>query len=534
MTGADLRASILQAAVQGKLVPQDKDDEPASILLERIRAERAELVKQKKVRAPKGGESVIMRYEDGTVWEQRGKNAAVEITDEIPFDIPDGWEWARLDCLADYKKGPFGSALTKSMFVPDGKKSVKVYEQRNAIEKDWTLSRYFIPRDYYEKLKGFTVKPGDIIVSCAGTIGESYVLPNDARQGIINQALMRIVLFDRRIESFYLYYFDFVLKEEARLNSKGSAIKNIPPFAILKNMLMPIPPIGEQKRIVAKLDELEELVERYDKLDRERTALNAAIAGDMRASILQAAVQGALTEREPTDEPASVLLERIRKERRELVKQKKARAPKGGESVIWRADDGTVWEQRGKGAAVEITDEVPFDIPDGWEWARLETVAILSGGITPKKTELSTKGMIPYFKVSDMNALGNEKYLSVTAQYVNDSYCGKVFRANSIVYPKNGGAVLTNKRRRLSVDSVVDLNTGVCTPYLSDLVEYIELFMLGVDFGKMYKGTAVPTVNMTMVGSLLLPVPSLAEQQRIVAKLDAMLPKVEKLDELLN
>ena len=185
------------------------------------------------------------------------------IDEEVPFEIPQGWEWCRLNDLALYRKGPFGSSLTKSMFVAKSTQSIKVYEQKNAIQKDATLGDYYIRRDYFEsKMKGFEVFPGDIIVSCAGTIGETYVMPDKFEQGIINQALMRMKIFEPLYIPYFLTFFDFVLKKNARSGSKGSAIKNIPPFEILKNYLVPIPPLAEQRRIVAKLEEILPLCER--------------------------------------------------------------------------------------------------------------------------------------------------------------------------------------------------------------------------------------------------------------------------------
>ena len=165
--------------------------------------------------------------------------------------------------MGSYKKGPFGSALTKGMFVPQGRGAVKVYEQKNAIQKNANIGDYYITREYYEtKMSGFEVHPGDVIVSCAGTIGETYVLPENIEQGIINQALMRMQLFQPIHIPYFLVYFDVVLKQNARSGSKGSAIKNIPPFEVLKNYLVPIPPLAEQKRIVAKLEEILPLCEK--------------------------------------------------------------------------------------------------------------------------------------------------------------------------------------------------------------------------------------------------------------------------------
>ena len=251
---AQLKKSILQDAVQGKLVPQDPADEPASVLLERIRAEKEQLIKAGKIKRDKH-ESVIFRR-DNSYYEKRGSED-ICIDEEIPFEVPSSWALIRLNDIGIYKKGPFGSSLTKSMFVPKGADTVKVYEQKNAIQKDHTLGTYYITRQYYEsKMKSFTVEPGDILVSCAGTIGETYVLPEQIELGIINQALMRMTIYAPIDLDYFLLYFDYVLKQAAKESSKGSAIKNIPPFEIFKKLILPLPPLEEQKRIVAKVREL--------------------------------------------------------------------------------------------------------------------------------------------------------------------------------------------------------------------------------------------------------------------------------------
>ena len=252
-----LKKSILQEAVQGKLVPQDPSDEPAEALLERIRAEKQRLIREGKIKKDKH-ESVIFRR-DNSHYEKRGSEE-VCIDDEIPFEVPPSWALIRLDDIGIYRKGPFGSSLTKSMFVPKGADTVKVYEQKNAIQKDHTLGTYYITRQYYEsKMRSFTVEPGDILVSCAGTIGETYVLPEQIELGIINQALMRMTIFAPIDLDYFLLYFDYVLKQTAKESSKGSAIKNIPPFEIFKKLILPLPPLEEQKRIVEKVRELESL-----------------------------------------------------------------------------------------------------------------------------------------------------------------------------------------------------------------------------------------------------------------------------------
>ena len=239
----DMKKSILQYAIQGKLVEQRAEEGTGEELYQQIQAEKQRLVAEKKIKKEKPLSEIS--------------------EEEKPYDIPSNWIWVRFGELGSYKKGPFGSAITKSMFVPKGNGAIKVYEQKNAIQKDATIGDYYIRREYFEsKMKGFEVFPGDIIVSCAGTIGETYVMPDDFEQGIINQALMRMKIFKPLYIPYFLIFFDFVLKRDAKSSSKGSAIKNIPPFEILKNYLVPLPPLAEQKRIVAKIEELLPLCER--------------------------------------------------------------------------------------------------------------------------------------------------------------------------------------------------------------------------------------------------------------------------------
>jgi type I restriction enzyme S subunit len=232
-----VKSKILSLAIRGKLVPQDPNDEPASILLERIRAEREILIKAGKIKRGKG-ESIVIKSDDNSYYT----------------GLPHAWTVCRLGELAHYKKGPFGSSITKAMFVPKSDTVIKVYEQKNAIYKDASLGNYFISHERFNVLKSFEVFEDDIIISCAGTIGEAYVIPKGARKGIINQALMKVSLYDKRITKYYLLYFDYILKELAQQESKGTAIKNIPPFEILKQFTFPLPPLAEQYRIVSAVE----------------------------------------------------------------------------------------------------------------------------------------------------------------------------------------------------------------------------------------------------------------------------------------
>lgn len=242
----DMQKSIMQYALQGKLVDQRPEEGTGEELYRRIQAEKEMLIKEGKIKAEKRLPEIL--------------------DEEMPYKVPQGWCWVRLGELGTYKKGPFGSALTKSLFVPKGSNSVKVYEQKNAIKKDEKIGEYYITKDYFEsKMRGFEVLAGDIIVSCAGTIGETYIMPPDCEQGIINQALMRIRLMPSVNVQYFLLYFDFILKDIARKSSKGSAIKNIPPFEKLKNYLVAFPPYGEQERIVKRLSSIVPYIQKIDR-----------------------------------------------------------------------------------------------------------------------------------------------------------------------------------------------------------------------------------------------------------------------------
>ena len=238
----DIKKAVLQAAMQGKLTKRLDSDSNVEDLISRFKEEKALLVEKKNARNDK---------DFGDITE-----------DEIELDIPDSWRWVRLGDIGVYKKGPFGSAITKSMFVPKGSNAVKVYEQKNAIQKDATLGEYYISREYYEdKMSGFRVDSGDIIVSCAGTIGETYVMPDNIELGIINQALMRMNIVVSVNVRYFLYYFMF-LESIGYLKhiSNGVTIKHLTKSVLTKIPFL-IPPLREQDRIVDMINNLFTIVD---------------------------------------------------------------------------------------------------------------------------------------------------------------------------------------------------------------------------------------------------------------------------------
>ena len=228
--------------MRGKLVEQDHHDEPASVLLERIKTEKEQLVKKGKIR--------------------KSKSLPPITEDEKLFNLPQGWTWVKLnDVLAlengAIRRGPFGSSLKKSFFVPKSEDTYKVYEQGNAINHTINYGSYYISYQKYEELQSFSIRPGDIIISGAGTIGKTYILPSNSPKGVINQALIRVRLNEQLISK---EYFLFAFKQKVGLinkQAKGTAIKNMFSVTHMKNDLVwALPPLAEQKRITKKIQNI--------------------------------------------------------------------------------------------------------------------------------------------------------------------------------------------------------------------------------------------------------------------------------------
>ena len=488
----ELKNKILQLAIQGKLVPQDENDIPASVLLEEIKKEKEQLIKEKKIKREK---------------------PLPEITEEEkPFEIPKGWEWVRLGDIGSYKKGPFGSTITKSMFVPKSDNAIKVYEQKNAIQKNWTLGDYYVTKEYFEdKLKGFEVFEGDIIVSCAGTIGETYIMPPGIERGVINQALMKMNIFTGINIDYFLMYFESILKSTAKESSKGSAIKNIPPFDIFKKMLFAVPPVAEQQRIVQKVDELFSII---DELSKNKETMLKNIS-NTRNKVLQLAIQGKLVEQKPEDTPASVLLEEIRKEKETLIKEKKIKKEK---------------------ALPEITEEEkPFEIPKGWEWVRFSQVLDVRDGThdTPKYLE---KG-VPLITSKNINGkevdFNNVKYISME-DHIEISKRSNVENGDILfaMIGSIGNPVIVNKKEEFSIK-----NVALFKFYKKNIVNnkflYYYLLLAQNDMKSNSKGAVQSFVSLKILREYIFPLPSVVEQQRIVQKVDEIMAYLDELEKTI-
>lgn len=514
MNGKQLKNSILQWAIQGKLVPQDPNDEPASMLLERIRTEKAKLVKEKKIKKDKN-ESIIYRGDDNSYYEKFLATGEVKcIDEEIPFEIPEGWEWCRLNDLALYRKGPFGSSLTKSMFVAKNKHSIKVYEQKNAIQKDYTLGDYYINKEKFETMQSFVVKPNDIIVSCAGTIGETYLLPSDAPVGIINQALMRVTLFDLNMAEYWQIYFAFILLNEAQMKGAGSAIKNIPPFEYLKAVLVAVPPLLEQNRLAERYYKLLSLIDKYESEANKLNSLNQKIYGKLKKSILQEAIQGKLVPQITEEGTAQELLEQIKAEKQKLVKEGKLKKSTLSDSIIFRGDDNKYFEKNGK-IEKDITNEIPFEIPDTWAWSRLSNLVIL----------LSGRDLEP----SQYNSVSNGiPYMTGASNFRNGNLIKNRWTETPIVISILGDLLITCKGTigEMSFNTIGDIHIARQIMALRSSfvnLKYIQYY-LSANIQELQKqaNSMIPGISRDTLLNALVPLPPLIEQARIVSKIEQL------------
>ncbi len=422
------------------------------------------------------------------------------IDEEIPFEIPQGWEWCRLNDLALYRKGPFGSSLTKSMFVAKSNQSVKVYEQKNAIQKDFSLGDYYISKEKFEAMQSFIAKPNDIIVSCAGTIGETYLLPSDAPVGIINQALMRVTLFDLSMAEYWQMYFAYMLLNEAQMKGAGSAIKNIPPFEYLKAVLVPVPPLSEQNRLVERYNLLLSLIAKYESEADKLNCLNLNIYDKLKKSVLQEAIQGKLVPQIAEEGKAQELLEHIKAEKQKLVKEGKLKKSALATSTIFRGDDNKYYEQIGS----KVTEiELPFDFPSSWSITRLHSVCQLTDGLKTagKQCLLDAK----YLRGKSSETIveqGKLVYKGDNIMLVDGENSGEVF-----IVPQDGYMGSTFKQLWIS--------SSMYEPYV---LAFIQFYKETLRNSK--KGAAIPHLNKELFYGLIIGIPPLQEQRRIVLKIE--------------
>ena len=387
MTGQQLKNSILQMAVQGKLVPQDPNDEPASVLLKRIRVEKEQLIKEGKIKKEKNP-SLIFRGADNLPYEKIGKNEPVCIADEVPFEIPESWEWVRLGKIV-YNRGQM-KPIDDFCYIDIGSidnKNQKLNDKEFIITADKAPSRA-------RKI----VAIGDILYSTVRPYLHNMCIVNRtfSHQPIASTGFAALTCHTGFYNKFLFYYLmspDFDAYANSTDNAKGVAYPAIND-AKLYRALIPVPPEEEQKRIIKRLKKVLPYVDTYSTTYSETESLNNAFPDRIKKSILQEAVQGKLVPQNPSDEPASVLLERIRAEKQKLIAEGKIKKDKH-ESVIFRRDNSHY--EKLDGIERCIDDEIPFEIPESWEWTRLGQIISLLSGTDFKPEEYNDKcNGIPY------------------------------------------------------------------------------------------------------------------------------------------
>lgn len=508
MTGQQLKNSILQMAVQGKLVPQDPNDEPASVLLERIRAEKEQLIKEGKIKKEKNP-SVIFRGADNLPYEKIGKNEPVCIADEVPFDIPESWEWVRFKNLVSYNMGKTPprkeSEYWENATYPWVSIADLVLDDTVCVTKEHV-------NEHSAKVifKNHISKAGTLLMSFKLTVGKVSILGMDAFH---NEAIISIYPFCdvNRVITNYLFATLPLLSQNGNTKTaiKGATLNS----DSLDALLIPVPPIKEQIRICEKIKALKNILSIYTNLEQSLTRLNDTFPLQLKKSILQYAVQGKLVPQDPADEPASVLLERIRTEKEQLVKEGKIKRDKH-ESVIFRRDNS--YYEKVDGIERCIDDELPFEIPESWEWVHFfSVVEIATNLVSPER----------YFDYMHI-APDNIEKLTGTLLDCRTVAQDKVSSPNHLFFK---GQILYSKIRPLLRKAVIAPFDGLCSADMYPLKtpinkEYLLRYILSDSFNAqvataMSSRVKMPKINQAELSKVLIPVPPIQEQNRIANKI---------------
>ena len=511
MTGQQLKNSILQMAVQGKLVPQDPNDEPASVLLARIRKEKEELIKAGKIKKEKNP-SYIFRGADNLPYEKVGKNEPVCIADEVPFDIPESWEWVRWATLSESIQYGYNAPAQENGRI----KMVRISDiQDNSVL--WKTVPYCDIRE--SEIDAYLLKPNDILFArTGGTVGKSYLVQEVPEEAIYAGYLIRTRYSNQLCPQYLKYFMESELYwSQLREGTIATAQPNCN-GKTLGNMLVPIPPLLEQFRIVEKLNKIMLCVNEYSIAYSKAKRLNDNFPEQLKKSILQEAIQGKLVPQNPADEPASVLLEHICAEKQKLIAEGKLKKDKH-ESVIFRRDNSHY--EKLDGIERCIDDEIPFEIPDTWEWSRLgQVISLLSGtDFKPEEYNNTQKGM-PY--------ITGASSLSENGVLLNR------WTETPRVIANRGDVLLVCKGSGYGKTVICDIaevhiarQIMAIKKFISLDMHYVRLF-LQANFDKIKsKGQGViPGIDRNSVMNLLFPIPPVLEQRRIIEKQQELFNKI--------
>lgn len=487
MNAQQLKNAILQEAIEGRLVPQDPNDEPASVLLDKIRKEKAKLVKEGKLKKKDLDEFPVF-------------------DDEIPFDIPDNWKWCKLGTIAAVLGGKRIPAGRKLSIENTGHIYIRVSDMKgNSVSTD---NLQYVPEDIFPSISKYIINKEDVYITVAGTIGKIGKIPSELDGANLTENADRLV-FSHLNQDWLIKCLESNVVQ-AQITGVITKVGQ-PKLAILRiqTLLIPLPPLAEQKRIVAKIEELLPKVEEYGKAQEALDKLNEELPERLKKSILQEAIEGRLVPQDPNDEPASVLLDKIRMEKARLVKEGKLK----------------------KKDLVEVPieeDEIPFKIPESWEWVRHNDLFDISGGSQPPKSDFSLEEKEGYIRLYQIRDYGEKP----SPVYIPISKASKITQKGDILLARYGGSlgkvfiaedgaynVAMAKVEYLFNKSLID----------HDYLYYYYNCSLYQDLVKGNNRSAQGGFNKEDLGSLLFPLPPLSEQHRIVEKIEQLMKEIDKL-----
>ena len=514
MNGKQLKNSILQWAIQGKLVPQDPNDEPASVLLERIREEKARLVKEKKIKKDKN-ESIIFRGDDNSHYEKFVDGTVKCIDDEIPFEIPQSWCWVRLGQVFSHCTGKALNGANKKGELYQYITTSNLYWDKFELT---TLKEMYFTEDELDKC---TAKKGDLLVCEGGDIGRSAIWNYDYDIRIQNHI--------HKLRSFmpictrFFYHILYLYKGIGNIGGKGIGIQGLSSGA-LHNILLPFPSLNEQQRIVSKIEDLIPIVDKYEKSEEALNKLNAEIFDKLKKSVLQEAIQGKLVSQDPNDEPASVLLERIKEEKAKLFKEGKLKRKDLVGSVIFKGEDNKYYEKVGSEVSC-IEDDIPFEIPSSWCWVRHNELFDISGGSQPPKSsfvEFPKKGYIRLYQIRDYGPNPQPVYIPISS-------ASKISQKGDILLARYGASL---GKVFYAEDGAYNVAIAKVIPqYDGELIykPYIYLYYCSSIYQKEIKDRsrcAQAGFNKEDLNSLLFPLPPYEEQVRIVERYEFVIASI--------
>ena len=521
MNGKQLKNSILQWAIQGKLVPQDPNDEPASVLLEKIRQEKERLIKEKKIKRDKNA-SIIYRGEDNSYYEKILATGEVKcIDEEIPFEIPKGWEWCRLRELCTVFGRIGFRGYTRNDIVEKGFGAITLSPSNMQDNGNMNYSVVsYISWKKYEESPEIKVKANDVlIVKTGSSYGKTCIISDLPEKATINPQIA--VLKYSFVNNQWLTYFlnaPFA-QEQFRKYVIGTSI---PTFSQekLSSTLLPLPPKNEQEHLIKKLSLLGKCIGSYNVIQQLIDRLNVDIYDKLKKFILQEAIQGKLVPQTAEEGTAKELLEQIKAEKQKLVKEGKLKKSALNDSVIFRGDDNKYWEKNGKDV-VCIDAEIPFEVPSSWIWCRMGDCVSIIGGYAFKSFDLKSSLGIRVIRISDISEKGlvNKNIVKYNG---NEDLTQYLIKRNDILIAMTGGTVgksllLTEKfseplllNQRVAIIrniwiNVEYLNAFLHSPYIKQIIDK-------------KKNSTNDNISMSDLNGFLIPLPPLKEQYRIVER----------------